>query len=76
MRAEHTIETFKSGTPAEKLIGISFTPEELGILLEAAPFRAAVEEMYTLEDAERVVSLGAKLVREFSRSPGRNLRAD
>jgi hypothetical protein len=61
------MDRFKNGTPADKLIGISFTPEELGILFKAAPFRAAVEEMYTLEDAAHVITLGAKLIREFAK---------
>jgi hypothetical protein len=34
----YTTERFRSGTPEERLIGISFPPEELGILFKPAPF--------------------------------------
>jgi hypothetical protein len=53
----------KAGTPAERLVGKSFTLQELRVLFTKAEFQSAVERMKNLDDAEGVVEMGSRIIR-------------
>jgi hypothetical protein len=66
----------QAGSPTERLVGSSFSVSELRYLFGCEEFRAAVDEMKTVEEAEKVIELGAKLLtaKDYKTSSPSNFR--
>jgi hypothetical protein len=58
----------KNKTPAERLVAHAFKADELRLLFEHEQFRALIAKMESIDEAERVVQAGGKIINALDRS--------
>jgi hypothetical protein len=68
------MEPLENKTPAERLVAHAFKPDELRLLFDHKEFRALMAKMESIDEAERVVQAGGKIINALDRSSTDGLR--